>query len=94
MSQADGSHIQILWTSFIWKFMPDIIEHGYLYIPQPPLFQAKKKGQEPRFYYTTNELQEAQLDSSWEISRFKGLATKPSPYYLFRNTSGVARMCG
>ena len=94
MSQADGSHIQILWTSFIWRYMPEIINNGYLYIPRPPLFQAKKKGQDPRFFYTTNELKGAGLDSSWEISRFKGLATKPSPYYLFRNTSGVARMCG
>lgn len=73
MSQADGSHIQILWTSFIWRYMPEIINNGYLYIPQPPLFQAKKKGQEPRFFYTSNELKDANLDNSWEISRFKGL---------------------
>lgn len=53
--------------------MPDIIEHGYLYIPQPPLFQAKKKNQKNRFFYTTNELKEANLDKSWEVSRYKGL---------------------
>ena len=53
--------------------MPDIIEHGYLYIPQPPLFQAKKKNQKTCFFYTTDELKAAELDSSWEVQRYKGL---------------------
>lgn len=72
-SDPDGSHIQILWTSFIWRYMPEIINQGYLYIPEPPLFQAKKKNQAPRFFYTANELKAANLDNSWELSRFKGL---------------------
>ena len=72
-ADVDGSHIQILWTSFIWRYMPSIIEHGYLYVPRPPLFKAAKKGQKNRWFYTAEDLKNANLDSSWTLARYKGL---------------------
>ena len=72
-ADPDGAHIQTLYIVFFWIYMPDIIRHGHLYIPQPPLFRATKKGQEDLWFYTNVELKEANLDKSWEISRFKGL---------------------
>lgn len=71
--------------------MPDIIEHGYLYIPQPPLFQAKKKGQDPRFFYTTNALKEANLDKSWEVSRFKGSEKSRAPIIFSASPAGSCK---
>lgn len=75
-ADADGSHIQIEWICFFWKFMPEVIRRGYLYLPQPPLYRAVKKGQEARWYYTEGEKDQAlnahELDG-WTLSRFKGL---------------------
>lgn len=43
-------------------------------MPQPPLFRAVKKGQKDRWFYTTNEMNDARNElEGWEISRFKGL---------------------
>ena len=84
-ADVDGAHIQILWIAFLWRYMPEIILRGYLYIPRPPLFQAKKKNQKSRFFYTANELKDAQLDSSWEISRYKGLG-EMNPDELWETT--------
>lgn len=73
-ADADGSHIQIEWICFFWKYMPEVIKQGYLWLPQPPLFRAVKKGQQARWFYTTQELQQAQEElKGWDISRFKGL---------------------
>ena len=52
--------------------MPEIIERGYLYVPQPPLFRAVKRGEKARWFYTKKDLDAAKLNG-WEISRFKGL---------------------
>ncbi len=84
-ADADGSHIQIEWICFFWKFMPEVIRRGYLYLPQPPLYRAVKKGQEARWYYTEGEKDQAlksnQLDG-WTLSRFKG-SEKTEPLLSF-----------
>ena len=73
-ADADGGHIQILHVGHIWQHARKLIEDGHVYIPQPPLFRAVKKGEKDRWFYTSKELQNAHDElQSWEISRFKGL---------------------
>jgi len=71
---ADGGHIIILHIGHIWRHAPQLIEDGHIYVPQPPLFRAVKKGQKDKWFYTTAELDAAREElNGWTISRFKGL---------------------
>ena len=73
-ADVDGSHIRILFFTFIWKFCPELIQKGYIYAAVPPLYriiQGKKS-----FYLKDDvALEEFRktAKSGYEVRRFKGL---------------------
>ncbi|TMC48958.1 MAG: DNA topoisomerase (ATP-hydrolyzing) subunit B [Chloroflexi bacterium] len=73
-ADVDGSHIRTLLLTFFFRYMPDVIERGYLYMAQPPLFKLTK-GKTSFWVYNEAERDREikRLGGKIEVSRFKGL---------------------
>ena len=75
-ADVDGAHIRTLLLTFFYRFMKPIIEHGYIYIAQPPLFQIKQ-GRAIYYTYTDDALEKklAELPKTPRpvLQRYKGL---------------------
>lgn len=74
-ADVDGAHIRTLLLTFFFRNMPELIEGGYLYIAQPPLYRAAS-GKDVRYFYNDAELEEYRKQSkraNLNVQRFKGL---------------------
>mgnify|MGYP000788656354 CR=1 FL=1 len=75
-ADVDGAHISTLLLTFLYRFMPDLIKEGYVYLAQPPLYKLEKN-KKVWYAYSDEELNqiltEVGRDSNNKIQRYKGL---------------------
>ena len=87
-ADVDGAHIRTLLLTFFFRYMRDLIEHGYMYIAQPPLYSVKK-GSDVRWFYNDKDkdsyvgkLKDMKGSS---LQRYKGLG-EMNPSQLWETT--------
>lgn len=74
-ADVDGAHIRTLLLTLFFRYMPQIIENGYLYVAQPPLYRVQC-GKDVTYCYTEKEMKDAQSKAEGrkcDVQRYKGL---------------------
>ena len=75
-ADVDGAHISTLLLTFMYRFMPELIRQGYVYLAQPPLFKVEKN---KKVWYAYSDIELNQIleeigrDQNNKIQRYKGL---------------------
>ena len=79
-ADVDGSHIRILFLTFIWKFVPELIEKGYVYAAVPPLYKATI-GTKIQYLKDDSALEAFRKSTSkkFDLGRMKGLGEMDPP---------------
>ncbi|WMC91106.1 DNA topoisomerase (ATP-hydrolyzing) subunit B [Kineothrix sp. MB12-C1] len=92
-ADVDGAHISTLLLTFLYRFMPDLIKGGYVYLAQPPLYKLEKN-KKVWYAYSDDELdtilQEVGRDQNNKIQRYKGLG-EMDPEQLWETTMDPER---
>jgi DNA gyrase subunit B len=87
-ADVDGAHIRCLILTFFYRFMPQMIEEGYIYIAQPPLYKISV-GKKATYAYNDAQLQEAlgklAEGAKFSLQRYKGLG-EMNPQQLWETT--------
>ena len=92
-ADVDGAHISTLLLTFLYRFMPDLIREGYVYLAKPPLYKIEKNRKE---YYAYSDEELAQIlseigrDQNNKIQRYKGLGEMDAEQ-LWETTMDPAR---
>ena len=92
-ADVDGAHIRCLLLTFFYRYMPELINLGYIYIAQPPIFGVKKKNSRStkieRYIYDENALSETLVEmggsEKFDVQRYKGLG-EMDPEQLWETT--------
>ncbi len=85
-ADVDGSHIRTLLLTFFYRYFPDLIDNGHIYMSQPPLFKVTK-GKTTKWVYSEEERDREvkALGKNVEVNRFKGLG-EMNPDQLWETT--------
>lgn len=90
MSTVDGGHISSLWITFFYRYLPEIIRNGYLYIALSPIYRVTEKNGKSesfKYFYDDDELDSylSNVKKKPEISYIKGLG-ELQPQQLWEST--------
>ena len=84
-ADVDGSHICTLMLTFFFRYMRPLIEHGYVYVAQPPLFKLQK-GSTVKYAYNEDEMKQLSAEMPGaKVNRYKGLG-EMNPDQLWETT--------